>query len=215
METRVSTVPSLNALQHDALVELFNIGVGQAACALSEIVGDEVTMAVPTIRFLDRAAAAAVMGSEMRVCGVRQHYEGGLRTEAIVMFAEDKSLDIVRLMVGDAVPFDELTAMEQEAMGEIGNIVLNSCVGTLANLFERELRGSLPVVQIASSAAILGAAAAGDAEDGNPIVLMLHIDLALEAHRIHGFIAFVLDMQALGELCALVDAWLARLHPGS
>jgi chemotaxis protein CheC len=215
METRVSTVPSLNALQHDALVELFNIGVGQAACALSEIVGDEVTMAVPTIRFLERAAAAALMGSETRVCGVRQHYEGGLRTEAIVMFAEDKSLDIVRLMVGDAVPFDELTEMEQEAMGEIGNIVLNSCVGTLANLFERELRGSLPVVQIASSAAILGAASAADAKDGNPIVLMLHIDLALEAHRIHGFIAFVLDMQALGDLCTLVDAWLAHLHPGS
>jgi chemotaxis protein CheC len=71
-----------------------------------------------------------------RVCGVSQHYEGAFATEAILMFPEDKSLDIVRLMVGDAVPLQELTEMEQEAMSEIGNIILNSCVGTLANIFQ-------------------------------------------------------------------------------
>ncbi|WP_426190525.1 chemotaxis protein CheC [Massilia sp. DWR3-1-1] len=204
----------LSALQHDALVELFNIGVGQAANALSDIVGDEVTMSVPTLRFLDRAAAGALLaGDDTRVCGVRQHYEGSFRTEAIVMFAEDKSLDIVRLMVGDAVPFEELTEMEQEAMGEIGNIVLNCCVGTLASLFDQELRGSLPVVQLASSAVILGASAA---EPGrSPVVLMLHIDLALATHRIHGYIAFVLDLGAFEELRAQVDGWLARLLPAA
>ncbi len=216
-----AAVPALSVLQHDALVEIFNIGVGQAASALSEIVGDEVTMSVPTIRFLDRASAGALLaggmraGDNARVCGVRQLYDGGFRTEAIVMFAEDKSLDIVRLMVGDAVPFEELTEMEQEAMGEIGNIVLNSCVGTLANLFEQELRGSLPVVQIASGAAILGASTIGIGHDAggtaDAIVLMLQIDLALASHCIHGYIAFVLDMGALGELRALVDVYLARL----
>ncbi|MFL6710953.1 MAG: chemotaxis protein CheC, partial [Massilia sp.] len=140
---------TLDALQHDALVELFNIGVGRAANALGEIVGEEVTMSVPTIRFLPRAQARSLLASssagEARVCGVRQHYDGGFRTEAIIMFAEDACLDLVRLMVGDAVPADELTAMEQEAMGEIGNIVLNSCLGTLADLLEQELCGSLPV----------------------------------------------------------------------
>jgi chemotaxis protein CheC len=215
-------MPTLSALQHDALVELFNIGVGQAASALSDIVGDEVRMSVPTLCFLERAAAAALLAGEtaigeahaddqrgeVRVCGVRQHYDGAFRTEAIVMFAEDKSLDIVRLMVGDAVPFEELTAMEQEAMGEIGNIVLNSCVGTLANLFGSELRGSLPVVQLGSSASLLGAGAGPG--HGNPVVLMLGIDLALDTSRIHGYLAFVLDMAALGDLLDLVDGWLAR-----
>lgn len=208
-----AAAPVLSALQHDALAELFNIGVGQAASALSDIVGDEVTMSVPGIRLLDRAGAGALLANHhARVCGVRQHYDGGFRTEAIVMFDEAKSLDIVRLMVGDAVPFEELTEMEQEAMGEIGNIVLNSCVGTLADLFEQELRGSLPVVQIASGAAILGASTIGIGDGAaNPIVLMLQIDLALAAHCIHGHIAFLLDMGALGDLRALVDVYLARL----
>jgi chemotaxis protein CheC len=53
----------LSELQHDALVEIFNIGVGQAARAMSEIVSEEVTMSVPSIRFLNRADAAAMLGN--------------------------------------------------------------------------------------------------------------------------------------------------------
>jgi len=201
----------LGELQQDALVEIFNIGVGQAARAMSEIVSEEVTMSVPSIRFLNRAAAAAMLGlgrnDGQRVCGVSQHYEGAFTTEAILMFPEDKSLDIVRLMVGELVPFTELTEMEQEAMSEIGNIILNSCVGTLANLFEHELRGSLPVYHIGSSEDILSATGG----KAGAVVLMLHIDFILETHQIHGYVAFILDLSALADLQAQVDRFLANI----
>jgi chemotaxis protein CheC len=198
----------LSELQHDALVEIFNIGVGQAARALSEIVSEEVTMSVPSIRFLNRAGAAAMLGKyAQRVCGVSQHYEGAFTTQAILMFPEDKSLDLVRLMVGEAVPFTELTEMEQEAMSEIGNIILNSCVGTMANLFDQELRGSLPVYHLGSSEDIL--AASGSKADA--AVLMLHIDFSLETHEIHGHVAFILDMGALSDLQAQVDRYLGKI----
>lgn len=199
----------LSELQHDALVEIFNIGVGQAARAMSEIVSEEVTMSVPSIRFLNRSDAAAMLGNQetQRVCGVSQHYEGAFTTEAILMFPEDKSLDIVRLMVGESVPFKELTDMEQEAMSEIGNIILNSCVGTLANIFEQELRGSLPVYHLGTSEDILSAT-------GSPsenVVLVLHIDFILETHQIHGYVAFILDLSALADLQMQVDRYLGHI----
>lgn len=201
---------TLSELQHDALVEIFNIGVGQAARAMSEIVSEEVTMSVPSIRFLNRADAAALLGNVdgQSVCGVSQLYEGAFTTRAILMFPEDKSLDIVRLMVGDAVPFKQLTEMEQEAMSEIGNIILNSCVGTLANIFEQELRGSLPVYHLGSSEDILGASG------GSPdtVVLVLHIDFILETHQINGYVAFVLDLSALADLQAHVERYLSAIE---
>jgi chemotaxis protein CheC len=95
------------------------------------------------------------------------------------MFPEDKSLEIVRLMVGEAVPLKELTEMEQEAMCEIGNIMLNSCVGTLANIFQRELQGSLPQYHVGTSDEIL--TATGSAADS--VVLMLHIDFCWRSTR--------------------------------
>ena len=133
----------LTELQHDALVEIFNMGVGSAANAMSRIVNEEVAMSVPKITFQNRTDAATALGNResRRISGVSQHYEGSFNTDAILMFPEEKSLEIVRLMVGDAVPMEELTEMEQEAMSEIGNIILNACVGTLANIFNTELHG--------------------------------------------------------------------------
>ncbi|MET3133765.1 chemotaxis protein CheC [Oxalobacteraceae bacterium GrIS 1.11] len=200
----------LTELENDALVEIFNIGVGHAAAAMSEIVSEEVTMSVPSISFLNRADAASLLGNKnkegQRICGISQHYEGAFETEAILMFPEEKSLEIVRLMVGEAVPFQELTEMEQEAMSEIGNIILNSCVGTLANIFNQELHGSLPVYHVGTSEEIL-ASSGGQADT---VVLMLHIDFILEKHQIHGYVAFVLDITALHNLKDLVDRYLAK-----
>ncbi|MFZ4874034.1 chemotaxis protein CheC [Janthinobacterium sp. Mn2066] len=200
---------NLSELENDALVEIFNIGVGHAAAAMSEIVNEEVTMSVPSITFLNRADAAALLGSKKdgeRICGVSQHYDGAFATEAILMFPEDKSLEIVRLMVGDSVPLQELTEMEQEAMSEIGNIILNSCVGTLANLFDSELHGSLPLYHVGTSAQIMSSF--GGQNDA--VVLMLHIDFVLAKHQIHGYVAFVLDLSALHDLKEQVSRYLAK-----
>ncbi len=200
---------TLSELQHDALVEIFNIGVGHAARSMSEIVNEEVTMSVPSISFLNRTEAAAMLGNKEgeRVCGISQHYDGAFSTEAILMFPEDKSLDIVRLMVGESVPLKELTEMEQEAMSEIGNIILNSCIGTLANIFSQELSGSLPVYHVGTSEEILSATGA----QADNIVLMLHIDFILETHQIHGYVAFILDLSAMQDLRGQLDTYLAKL----
>ena len=199
----------LNELQHDALVEIFNIGVGQAAAAMGGIVNEAVTMSVPAISFLNRSQAAEMLNNDeaRRICGVSQHYDGAFKTEAILMFPEDKSLDIVRLMVGEGIPLQELTEMEQEAMSEIGNIILNSCVGTLANIFGRELKGSLPAYRVGTSEDIIGASG----ELGDALVLMLHIDFILEKHQIHGYVAFLLDVSALHDLKEQVDQYIARM----
>jgi chemotaxis protein CheC len=202
---------TLSELEHDALVEIFNIGVGQAAAAMSGIVNEAVTMSVPSISFLNRADAAGLLGHRgeqaQRICGVSQHYAGAFETEAILMFPEDKSLEIVRLMVGELVPLSELTEMEQEAMSEIGNIILNSCVGTLANIFEQELQGSLPVYHVGTSEDILSAS--GSAADS--VVMMLHIDFILEMHQIHGYVAFILDVSALRDLKEQINLYLRRV----
>lgn len=200
----------LSELENDALVEIFNIGVGQAAASMSAIVNEAVRMSVPSITFIHRAEAARLLRNQVfepeRICGVSQHYEGAFETEAILMFPEDKSLEIVRLMVGESVPLAELTDMEQEAMCEIGNIILNSCVGTLANIFQHELRGSLPAYHVGTSEEIL--TASGSEPDA--VVLMLHIDFVLEKHQIQGYVAFVLDLSAMHDLKTQINQYIAR-----
>ena len=201
---------ALSELENDALIEIFNIGVGQAAASMSAIVDEPVAMSVPSISFVDRREAARLLDNKdpeaERICGVSQHFEGAFDTQAILMFPEDKSLEIVRLMVGEAVPLKELTEMEQEAMCEIGNIILNSCVGTLANIFRHELHGSLPQYHVGTSDEIISASGSGP----DTVVLMLHIDFLLERHQIRGYVAFVLDVTALHDLKEQINRYIAR-----
>lgn len=199
----------LTELQHDALVETFNLGVGKAADAMSHIVNAEVMMSVPTIIFQTRAEAAKMLsnGEARRICAITQYYEGTFNTEAILMFPEEKSLEIVRLMVGDSISLEELTEMEQEAMSEVGNIILNSCMGALANVAGKELHGSLPVYHVGTGDEILSTS--GNPWDG--MVLTLQIDFNIEQHQINGYVAFLLDMSALHNLQHYIDQYLAGL----
>ena len=201
---------SMTGLEADILMEIFNIGVGHAAAAMSSIVNEEVRMSVPSIRITTRSEAAEELGAGLSLCGISQQYKGAYATEAILMFPERASFEIVRMMVGDLIPADELGEMEREAMSEIGNIVLNACVGTLANMFQKELEGSLPVFRVGSSEEILN-----PNHDGtNPSVLMLRIDFALERKEIEGYLAFILDMSALRDLREQVRLYIVRLESG-
>ena len=91
-------------------------------------------------------------------------------------------------------------------MCEIGNIILNSCVGTLANIFQRELQGSLPQYHVGTSDEILTA----NGSPADAVVLMLHIDFVLETHQIHGYVAFILDISALHDLKEQINLYIAR-----
>lgn len=199
-----------SSIEHDALIEIFNIGVGRAAAAMSSIVNEEVVMSVPSISFEYRADAAKMLCADQtrRICGIKQHYTGAFNTEAILMFPEEKSLEIVRLMVGETPSMEELSEMEQEAMSEIGNILLNSCMGMLANIFERELQGSLPTYHVGTSADILGANQPAKPNDGS--VLMLRIDFHIVKYAIQGYVAFLLDVAALHDLQHYLAHYTAR-----
>ncbi len=199
----------LSELEHDALVEIFNMGVGRAAAAMSRIVNEEVSMSFPSILFQSRAEAVLTLcqGRPSRVCAIAQHYHGVFNTEAILMFPEEKSMEIVTLMVGHALPDAELTELEQEAMCEIGNIVLNSCMGTLADMTGQELHGSLPEYRLGSGDDIFDRSGV----QWNGLVLTLKIDFNIETHQINGYLALLLDVAALSNMHSYLRRYLARL----
>lgn len=199
----------LTDIQHDALVEVFNIGVGHAAATMSRMVTEEVTLSVPSIKFQSRWQAAEALGGggTKRICAVTQRFTGPFSAEAILMFPEDKSLEIVRLMIGDQIPLDELTELEQEALSEIGNIILNSCIGTLANIFGHEFSSSLPVFHLGTSGELLNV----EERREDHVVMLLHIDFILAKHEIHGYVAFLLDVSSIEGLKDSINRFLSKI----
>ncbi len=71
---------------------------------------------------------------------------------------------------------DGIVELEQEALAEVGNILLNACVATIANLLELNLAMSLPEILRGDSAALLSTVPAGQDDS----VLFVHINFMLK-----------------------------------
>ncbi len=195
----------LNELQRDALGEVFNIGVGRAASSLSQIVNDTVLLSAPEVMLVHRSDAAKVLlGSEFRQFStVSQHFSGAFDAEAMLVFPESNALEIVRLMVGPHMSIEELSEFEQEAMCEVGNIILNACMSALADLFHLSLNGTLPIHRFGDTESL--AFLEGDEQQ---MILVLQVDMTISQQRVQGHILFLLSVASMQSLLDCLDNYL-------
>jgi chemotaxis protein CheC len=138
----------LSELEMDALTEVVNIGVSRAANSLRDLVGEQVFLTVPSLAILTRAEAAALVslrGGDQLVA-VRQAFQGEFAGSALLIFPETNSLELVRAVTKGEMTLEDIIELEQEALAEIGNIILNGCMATIANLLQRNLKMSLPEI---------------------------------------------------------------------
>jgi chemotaxis protein CheC len=198
---------TMNDNQRDALLEIFNVGVGHAAASLSLIVKDEVSMSVPKVSVLldqERTEDSAIFGKE-RICAVSQHFTGPFDAEAMLIFPEDKTMLIVQKMLGEGVAAEDLSEMEQDALSEIGNIILNTCISTISDMFQKRFSSSTPTYRVCFADQIVNAPSSSES-----VVLLLHIEFFLKQDQIHGYLVLLLNVHSYARLLASIDALLAR-----
>ncbi|BDT67700.1 cheY-P phosphatase CheC [Comamonadaceae bacterium OS-1] len=201
---------TLSELQLDALTEVFNVGAGQAAASLSEIVGDEVLLSVPRIQFFDRTDVNAEMLSLNggRLGAVRQKFGGPFSLDATLLFREEKALEIVQEMLGSQVSVEDLVDYEHEAMCELGNVILNACLSAIADMLGINLSSTLPEYSVDGADTVIGKLMSDETQ---PVVLVLHIDLTIEKRDTQGYLVFLLSASSLEGLLAALDAFLSRI----
>ena len=201
---------TLTELHLDALTEVFNVGAGRAAASLSEIVGDEVKLSVPAIEIKKSSEAdATVMElNSARFGAVSQQFSGPFDAEAILLFTEEHALEIVRDMMGSQMSIEELAEFEQEAMCELGNIILNACLSAMADMLQISLNSSLPSYKIATTDEIFqGMTQSTD----QPYILVLHMDLTIEKRHSEGHLIFLLSSVSLHNLKMQIDRFLGAI----
>ena len=200
----------LSDLELDALTELVNLGVSNAASSLRDLVKEEVILSVPKVAVVTRDEAIANLGErdvKRRLVAVHQDFEGDIRGRALLIFPEAKSMELVRAVVGSELSLEDIMELEQEALAETGNILLNSCLGTIANHLERSLRISLPEVIRGEGAEFFGSASISQMEDQ---VLFIFINFAVRHRDIRGYIAMLLDLPSLATLKELLGTLIER-----
>jgi chemotaxis protein CheC len=196
----------LTDLERDALAELSNIAMARASNSLRQMIKNEVLLAVPSVEILTNAAAAKLVAKpdNPKLVAVRQDFVGAFSGRALLIFPESNSLELVRAVVGRELPLDDIVDLEDEALAETGNIILNSWVATIANLLKSALKMSLPVVIRGDSQHMFESTASS-------LVLFLHIKFEIRQKEIGGYVALLMDIPSLDQLRSLIAEFVASV----
>lgn len=199
-------------VQRDALTEMMNLGVGRAASAFSKLVGDEVLLSVPEVSLTTVADAVALFakGDSAAFAGVMESFDGFIDGTAALLFPGERSLELVRVVIGEDMPAEEISELEEETLAEIGNIILNNCLATVANALRKRIHTSLPETYRATGESMFPFLQSA-AEDGSAVLLLVQIDFSLRERDIRGFLAFLIDLKSTEAFRDAIDEYLNEL----
>jgi len=200
----------LSELELDALTELVNLGISHAAASLASMVRQEVILSVPKVALVSRDEATRTLGEReaSNLVAVHQIFEGDIIGRALLIFPEAKSLELVRAVVGGDLSIEEIIELEQEALAETGNVILNSCLATMANELQRSLKISLPEILHGDSHRLFNLDPPPPPGDS---VLFIYINFAIRQRDINGYIAMLLDLPSTEALKGLLDDYIQRV----
>jgi chemotaxis protein CheC len=201
----------LTDIEQDALAEIANMGVSRAADSLRQMVGEQVLLSVPAVKIVTRQAASKLVerNNANKLVAVQQSFDGPFAGRALLIFPETQSLELVRAIVGDEHSLEDIIDLEQEALAETGNIILNGCLATIANVLHRTMRMSLPSIIRGDGAKLFEV---NETSSGGQFVLFLYIDFNIKKRNVHGFIALLMDLPSIAALKDIVIDFISGIE---
>ena len=198
---------NLTALQQDALIELINIGFGRAAASLSKLTGHRVQLEVPKITMcpIDELADCLRPMLENEVATVHQIFSGPVDGDALLVLDQHSAAILKELLTSEpALPL-EIDRSAREVVTEIGNIVLNACLGTFGNLLKVQVSFSVPHLTLETLESVVGSIAVN--RQGLRYALVVHSSFRLRDSSLTGYLVIVLGVASIERLIQALERW--------
>ena len=197
----------LNPVQHDALVELLNIGFGRAGASLSKLTQQRVLLDVPQVDIhpvthLTQSLSRLV---DERVASVHQVFGGPVAGDALLLLDPIAAATLTELLTDVKSLSLDLDPSTREVFTEVGNVVLNACIGTFGNMLQIPVSFSVPDVDVSSVTTVIDRMV----ENGDALryALVVTAGFRLRESAVTGYVVIVLTVQSLKRLLDALDRW--------
>jgi chemotaxis protein CheC len=186
--------------QRDALLEVINIAFGRAAASLSELTGQRVLLTVPKaavcpIHELVEKIAVIVEGE---VATVQQIFKGPVSGSAMLVLDYEGAILLSGLLMERRAPLKRLDLSDREALTEVGNIILNACLGTFGNLLQVHITFLVPRLHVQSLNTLLDTITI-DSEELQ-YALVITTNFQLRESSVGGYLIVALGVTSLERL---------------
>jgi len=190
---------TLNTIQLDALREVGNIGAGNAATALSQMLNSRVEMSVPEVKLLPFSQILSSLGgAETPVAGVYLRITGQAEGSILFLLPIIDARHLIATLLnksphGDQFFFDK---MECSVLTETGNITIGSFLNALGMFTSLKYTPTVPTLCVDMAGAILGSVvqSLGAVSDH---ALFIKTDFRYQGNRGIGYLYFLPDPDAL------------------
>ncbi|NLU49766.1 MAG: chemotaxis protein CheC [Syntrophomonadaceae bacterium] len=164
----------LSGLQLDALREIGNIGAGNAATALAQMVNAKIEMTVPRVSILSLTDVPELLGgADSHVVGIYLRVQGSIGANILFVLPIDNARLLVDMLMavpsGSTRDFGEI---ELSALQEVGNIVAATYLNAMVMFTQLKMVPSVPGLGIDMAGAILDAILAQFGEVGDYVLVL-------------------------------------------
>jgi len=197
--------------QNDSLSELINIAFSRTGAALSELTGQRVLLSPPSVSIhrttdLPMALARYIPGE---VASIHQVFAGPVAGDALLLLNYDGAMELTNLLIDEPIP-DFLDESAREVLTEVGNILLNACLGMFGNLLRVHVSFSVPRLHLESLDDLVASLLTG--EDDRRYALVVSTAFKVRDSAVSGFLVMALSVASLDRLLHEIEEWEGRQH---
>jgi len=129
----------------DIIKEIVNIGIGEAASSLSDLVDARVILKVPELLIMDIDKIKSYIKKEMSSLGVyiAQEFKGKIKGRTILCFSKECSLSLLNAIY-DKIQIEIINESGISTLNEIGNIIMVSYISAISNVINDKINFDLP-----------------------------------------------------------------------
>jgi chemotaxis protein CheC len=201
----------LTERQRDAVSELINIAFARTGAALSELSGHRVLLNPPEVSIVPTSELPAALANFIpgEVASIHQVFGGPVAGDALLLLNHEGAVRLTDLLTADGQPpSGRLDESAREVLTEVGNILLNACLGMFGNLLDVRVSFSVPRLHIETLDELLASLTSGDG--GPRYALVVYTAFGVRDSSVKGFLVMILSVASLDRLIQEVEAWEER-----
>ena len=198
-------VLELSAAQMDALREIGNVGAGNSATALSQIINRRIEMNVPKVSIVPLGDVPDLVGGpDAMVVGVFLRVYGEAPSNILFLLSKDSAFYLVDTLMGKSHGDTRgLDFMDESALMEIGNILAGAYLNALFCFTKLSLLPSIPALAMDMAGAILSVVLVQLGQMGDH-ALVIETEFLAEEDGIKGHFFLVPDPGSLETILSAV-----------
>ncbi len=196
---------NLSILQLDALREIGNVGAGNSATALSQIINRKIDMTVPKIAIMPLGDVPDVVGGpDAMVAGVYLRVFGPAPSSILFLLPRDSAFYLVDMLMGREQGYTtSLSSMDESALMEIGNILAGAYLNALSHFTSLTLLPSIPALAMDMAGAILSVILIQLGQMGDH-ALVIETEFTTESDGVKGHFFLIPDPGSLNTILAAI-----------